>query len=188
MSTDTVNEDEFDMFNEVLPDDQLKDNHKEYLTNANELRDKHRDLKESFDNLERKSAGRGHREFVEPKVINLWNKALEGNFTPKELAALKEELLHFESKLLKLSHLYADHVVSSDKYKVCDNFVIFNDDGTDINRWILLIFSRFFFQGKADKKAGEKLENMEKNIKKQARKVEKLQESLEKQIYRHPEL
>lgn len=49
-------------------------------------------------------------------------------------------------------------------------------------------FFPFFFQGKADKKAGEKLENMEKNIKKQARKVEKLQESLEKQIYRHPEL
>lgn len=44
------------------------------------------------------------------------------------------------------------------------------------------------FQGKKDKKATEKIENMEKNIKKQARKVEKLQESLEQQIYRHTEL
>lgn len=116
---DTVNDDEFDLFNEVVPDDQLKDAHKEYLSNANELRDKHRDLKDKFEELELKTKGRGRREFIEPKVINLWNKAQESSFTEKELAALKEELFHFESRLLKLSHLYADHVVSTDKYKVC---------------------------------------------------------------------
>lgn len=43
-------------------------------------------------------------------------------------------------------------------------------------------------QGKKDKKASEKMDHVEKNIKKQARKVEKLQESIEKQIYRHTEL
>lgn len=43
-------------------------------------------------------------------------------------------------------------------------------------------------QAKKDKKASEKMDHVEKNIKKQARKVEKLQESLEKQIYRHSEL
>lgn len=44
------------------------------------------------------------------------------------------------------------------------------------------------FQVKKDKKASEKMDNVEKNIKKQARKVEKLQESIEKQVYRHSEL
>lgn len=117
---DTVNEEEFDIYNEVVPDDQLKDAHKEYMAHANELREKHRDLKDSFEHLEKKSMGRGRREFIEPKVIGLWNKALESNFTAKELAALKEELFHFESRILKLSHLYADHVVSSDKYKVSE--------------------------------------------------------------------
>lgn len=71
----------------------------------------------------------------------------------------QEELFHFESRLLKLSHLYAEHAMSNEKQK-----------------------------SKKDKKATEKLENMEKHLKKQARKVEKLQESLEQQIYKHTEL
>lgn len=79
-----------EFFNEVAPDDQVKDEHQEYLDNANKLREKHRDLKDSFDNLERKTAqGRGRREFIDPKVINLWNVAVESNFTATELAALK---------------------------------------------------------------------------------------------------
>lgn len=89
-SSDTINQDEFDLFNEVMPDDQVKDAHKEYVDNANKLRDKHRDLKESFDSLEQKTAqGKKNREFIEPKVIQLWNTAVESNFTAKELAALK---------------------------------------------------------------------------------------------------
>lgn len=74
----------------MIPDDQVKDAHKEYVDNANKLREKHRDLKESFDSLEQKTAqGRKHREFIEPKVIQLWNTAVESNFTANELAALK---------------------------------------------------------------------------------------------------
>lgn len=87
---DTVNQDELDFFNEVAPDDEVKDDHQEYLSNANKLREKHRELKDSYDNLERKTAqGRNRREFVDPKVINLWNVALQNNFTASELAALK---------------------------------------------------------------------------------------------------
>lgn len=88
--TDTVNQDELEFFNEVAPDDEVKDDHQEYLDNANKLREKHREIKDSFDNLERKtSQGRNRREFVDPKVINLWNVALQNNFTASELAALK---------------------------------------------------------------------------------------------------
>lgn len=88
--TDTVNQDELDFFNEVAPDDEVKDEHQEYLDNANKLREKHRELKDGYDNLERKaSQGRNRREFVDPKVIHLWNTAIESNFTAKELAALK---------------------------------------------------------------------------------------------------
>lgn len=85
-----MNQDEIDFFNEVVPDDQVKDEHKEYMDNANKLREKHRELKDNFDKLERQTAqGRGRREFIEPKVINLWNVAVESNFTVSELAALK---------------------------------------------------------------------------------------------------
>lgn len=90
MVTDTVNQDELDFFNEVAPDDEVKDEHREYLDNANKLREKHRELKDSYDGLERKAAqGRNRHEFVDPKVISLWNVALENNFTVSELAALK---------------------------------------------------------------------------------------------------
>lgn len=79
-----------DFFNEVVPDDQVKDEHQEYLDNANKLREKHRELKDGYDKLEQKTAqGRGRREFIDPKVIHLWNTAIENNFTAQELAALK---------------------------------------------------------------------------------------------------
>lgn len=88
--SDTVNQDELDFFNEVAPDDEVKDDHREYLDKANKLREKHRELKDSYDGLERKAAqGRNRHEFVDPKVISLWNVALENNFTASELAALK---------------------------------------------------------------------------------------------------
>lgn len=94
----------------------------------------------------------------------------------------QEELFHFESRLLKLSHLYAEHAVGNDKNKVRTLLTI-----------IILVFLKnvcliMKFQYKKDKKATEKMDNMEKHIKKQARKVEKLQESIEKQVYRHSEL
>lgn len=92
---------------------------RDYLDNANALREKHRDLKEAYNNLkQRMVVARQRRQFVEPKVQNLWKTAQESNFTEKELAALKEELFHFESRLLKLSHLHAEHAVSNEKQKV----------------------------------------------------------------------
>lgn len=87
---DAVNQDELDMFNEVIPDEEVKDSQNEQIEDANQIREQHRELKDMYDNLERKTAqGRGSREFVEPKVISLWNAALESNFTAPQLAALK---------------------------------------------------------------------------------------------------
>lgn len=87
---DTVNEDELDMFNEVTSDAKVKDEHIEYVNKANLLRERHIDLKETYNNLEKKTAdGRSKGEFVEPKVQNLWQVALSSNFTAQELGALK---------------------------------------------------------------------------------------------------
>lgn len=89
-SANTVNEDELDLFNEVVPDEEVKDTHKTYEENANNLKETHRDLKETYDALEAKtSKGKNRREFVEPKVLNLWNAAIESNFTAQELNSLK---------------------------------------------------------------------------------------------------
>lgn len=103
-STDTVNQDELDFFNEVAPEGEVKDDHREYVDNANKLREKHRELKDTYDDLERKAAqGRNRREFIDPKVINLWNVAIESNFTAKELAALK--VVHRISSLAEFGYL-----------------------------------------------------------------------------------
>lgn len=114
-----MNEDELDAFNEVHPDVEVKDIHRDYVEQANSLREQQLNLKETYKKLEEKTAqARMKREFVEPKVQNLWQTALESNFTEKELATLKEELFHFESRLLKLSHMHAEHVVHNEKQKV----------------------------------------------------------------------
>lgn len=84
MFVDAVNQDELDMFNEVIPDKEIKD------AQNDQIREQHRELKDIYDNLERKTAqGRSRWEFVEPKVIHLWNAAFESNFTAPQLAALK---------------------------------------------------------------------------------------------------
>lgn len=116
---DAVDQDEHDLFNEVIAEDELLQERQDYLDNANALREKHRDLKETYNNLKQRMVeARQRRQFVEPKVQNLWKTAQESNFTDEELAALKEELFHFESRLLKLGHLHAEHAVSNEKQKV----------------------------------------------------------------------
>lgn len=63
-----------------------------YLHEANLLREKHRDLRDNFDRLERISAkGPTNQEFIEPKVQSLWRIAAQSNFTFNELASLKVE-------------------------------------------------------------------------------------------------
>uniref|UniRef100_A0A1B0DRC4 Alpha-2-macroglobulin RAP C-terminal domain-containing protein n=1 Tax=Phlebotomus papatasi TaxID=29031 RepID=A0A1B0DRC4_PHLPP len=160
-----VNEDEIEKFNEIGTAEDLADSraqkHDEYYHAANDLREKHRAVRDSFDRLERITAkGPNSQDFVEPKVQGLWKVAVNSDFSPDELASLKVELLHLESRLLKLRHMNAEHAISLEKYKQSSKHL--------------------------DKH--EKISMMEDNIKKQSRKVEKLHEDLEKRIFKHSEL
>jgi len=72
---------------------------------VNDLRTKHRELKDGYDVLHKKVAGgRESQEFSEPRVANLWKLAKQGAFSPEELESLREELKHYEKRLEKLTH------------------------------------------------------------------------------------
>ncbi|XP_055848923.1 alpha-2-macroglobulin receptor-associated protein isoform X2 [Episyrphus balteatus] len=129
--------------------------------NINQLRERHRGIKDHYDRLERMvSKGPHSQDFIEPKVQGLWRVALSSNFSETELASIKSELHHFESRLLKLRHLHAEHALQKHKYK--------NEKHQDKNN--------------------DRFEEMEEHIKKQTRKVEKIQENIEGQIFKHTEL
>ncbi|XP_055586555.1 alpha-2-macroglobulin receptor-associated protein [Uranotaenia lowii] len=169
-----VNEDEHDKFNEIgnAEDEDGEESNdiqaqqrginkqNAYLHKSNQLREKHRDIRDNFDRLERIAAkGPNSQDFVEPKVQGLWRVALASNFSADELASLKVELLHYESRLLKLRHMHAEHALSLEKHKNAKH-----GDKADTHK------------------------AMEENIKKQTRKVEKYQEEIEKRIFKHSEL
>ncbi|XP_011311692.1 alpha-2-macroglobulin receptor-associated protein [Fopius arisanus] len=81
----------------------------DHISKANLLREKHIEIKSGYDNLDRITAqGKNHQEFVEPKVQGLWRIAKQAQFTKDELASLKEELHHYETRLLKLRHLHTN--------------------------------------------------------------------------------
>lgn len=42
---DAVNQDELDLFNEVIPDEEVKDGRNEQIEDTNRLREQHRELK-----------------------------------------------------------------------------------------------------------------------------------------------
>lgn len=118
-----VNEDEHEAFNEInnVEEDSLSEHpvHNDIHQGAQLLREKHRDLKDSIDRLERITAkGPNSQEFVEPKVQGLWRIAVASNFTADELNSLKIELLHYESRLLKLRRMNADHALAMQKMAV----------------------------------------------------------------------
>lgn len=132
-----MNEDELDKFNEIMAEEtneveiKANDKNNNYLDSANLLRAKHQDIRDNFDRLERVAAkGPGSQEFIEPKVQGLWRMASNSNFSVNELASLKVELLHYESRLLKLRHLHAEQALNREKYKVslgmaiCQTFVL----------------------------------------------------------------
>ncbi|XP_073816667.1 alpha-2-macroglobulin receptor-associated protein [Musca autumnalis] len=161
-----VNEDELDIFNSISNDP--NDNEiqtpemmrSKYESSINEVRDHHRGIKDHYERLERLvSSGPHSQDFIEPKVQGLWRIAQSSNFTEKELASIKTELHHFESRLLKLRHLHAEHALQKEKYK-----------------------------NEKHKDKSNRFEDMEETLKKQTRKVEKIQENIEKTIFRHTEL
>lgn len=148
-----------DKFNTIANEEEVN---KDHTAKANLLRTHHRDLKDSYDRLNRiASKGPKSQDFVEPKVQGLWRIAVKSNFSADELASLKTELLHYENRLLKLRHLQAEHALGQERFG--DKKVM------------------------GHKSDGEEL--MEETIKKHARKVEKLHDYLEKRITsKHSEL
>ncbi|KAK1134766.1 hypothetical protein K0M31_007537 [Melipona bicolor] len=81
----------------------------DYLEKAALLREKHLEIRNGFDRLDRLTAkGPNHKEFLEPKVQGLWRIVLQSGFSPEERSSLKEELLHYEGRLLKLRHLHTE--------------------------------------------------------------------------------
>lgn len=168
---DAINEEELEVFNEIVDpnedgkdmyhDQKREDKHQEYISKANEVRDKHRELRDNADRLERMTArGSNSSDFVEPKVQGLWRLAQAGNFTAEELASIKVELHHFESRFMKLRTMHAEHALSMEKYK----------------------------NVKPGDNKHDRLEELDQKIRKQARKVEKIQADLEQKLTRHSEL
>lgn len=161
-----INEDELENINLVSggPNDNeintAEMNLKKYESDINTLREHHKNIKNHYDRLERLvSSGPHSQDFIEPKVEGLWRVAKASNFSEKELSSIKSELHHFESRLLKLRHLHAEHAIQQEKYK--------NEKQKDKN---------------------DRFAEMEDHIKKQTRKMEKIQENIEKTIFRHSEL
>lgn len=159
-----VNEDELETFNEITNLDKNEipgaDKHNDYSNDVNKLRDSHREIKDHYERLERLTArGPNSQEFIEPKVEGLWRVAQASNFTTNELDSIKQELRHFESRLMKLRHLHADYALTKEKHKK-----------------------------EKTKDKHDKFQEMNDHIKKQTRKVEKLQDDLEKIIFKHSEL
>lgn len=129
---------------------------------TNTIREKHRELKEGYDRLNKVAAtGPDSKEFVEPKVAGLWKLAIRGDFTQEELESLHTELKHYEHRLLKVRHMTGQLNVLQDR--VSD----------DIE--------------KMQSTEGQRI--MQERLTKQQRKVDKLHEDLEMRILqRHLEL
>lgn len=89
-----------------------------------ELKDRLRNIGQGFDRLRRVShQGYGaETEFMEPRVVDLWDMAKSANFTEKELESFREELKHFEVKIEKHNHYQKQLEISHQKLKHVESF------------------------------------------------------------------
>lgn len=81
-------------------------------------REQNLSIREDFDRIERKVAqGPNNSDFIEPSVRDLWNVANSGkiDFSKDDLQSLRVELMHYESRLLKLRHLNAELAMFHDR-------------------------------------------------------------------------
>lgn len=189
---DAIDEEELDRFNEIANMEESENEvdrgagskHHQFRENINKLRDHHHKIKDSYERLDRLTArGPNSRDFIEPKVQGLWRVALNSNFTPDELSSIKSELHHYESRLLKLRNLHAEHALHREKYKV--TFYLGENDRNGFN----VFFSSTFFQGSKDKDKSNRFEELEEHIHKQTKKVAKLHDTIEERIFKqHTEL
>lgn len=72
------------------------------------LQDKHIEVKKSYEKLKSQVRDRSvkpiDREFEEMNVQKLWDLAKNSDFTSDELASLKEELNHYQTRIKKLKY------------------------------------------------------------------------------------
>ncbi|KAK8399795.1 hypothetical protein O3P69_003668 [Scylla paramamosain] len=129
---------------------------------ANAIKEKHHELKSNMDRLQKLTvSGPDGKEFIEPKVSNLWKMATKGDFTKEELESLHTELKHYEHRLLKVRHMSNQIDLLQERA------------GDDIE--------------KLQTSEGQRI--MQERIAQQQRKIEKLHEDLEMRIVqRHLEL
>lgn len=89
--------------NSVLSKENLKEELLKKL--QDKLQDSHADLTDSFAKLKEKATGeKVHGEFRDPRVNELWEKAQTAKFTEEELDSIKQELYHFDHKIMKHKH------------------------------------------------------------------------------------
>jgi hypothetical protein len=118
-------------------------------------------LKQDYDRLHRLATNTAPTEFVEPKTKALWKMAQEADFTDPELESVRQELHHYEQRLIKLHHLNAELKLVESKYEA--------DFDSDLNK------------GKGKK--------MDRKLTKHAESVDKLHAELASKIAsRHSEL
>ncbi|XP_014239368.1 alpha-2-macroglobulin receptor-associated protein [Cimex lectularius] len=107
-----------DRFNEL---DQLENDDPvvhQYLNKVNELREKHKELREDYDRIYRMAmGGPKSQEFTEPRIQGLWRMALTSNFKPDELESLRSELFHYERRLMKLRRLHVEAAMEDEQRK-----------------------------------------------------------------------
>ncbi|XP_068132318.1 alpha-2-macroglobulin receptor-associated protein [Hyperolius riggenbachi] len=82
-----------------------------------DLKDKLRSINQGYDRLRKLSheGYTGDREFNEPRVNDLWDMVMNGNFSESELESFKEELKHFETKVEKHQHYQKQLEISHEK-------------------------------------------------------------------------
>lgn len=87
--------------NSVFSRSEIKEKELEKL--RNKLQDTHESLSRNYARLKEKTTGEkeGTSLFRDRRVTELWQKAQNGKFSDEELESIKQELFHFDHKILK---------------------------------------------------------------------------------------
>ncbi|XP_071953494.1 alpha-2-macroglobulin receptor-associated protein-like [Antedon mediterranea] len=90
----------------------------EFQAREMDLKLQHKRLNKDFQTLNVKTIPEEERGgFNEPRIINFWKDAQKTNFTEEELISLKEELRHFEGKLMKYDTMQEEAMYAERTYK-----------------------------------------------------------------------
>lgn len=89
-------------------EDEKPDKSSKFKPRSQSLQDKHIEVKKSYEKLKSQVRDRNirplDREFEEMNVQKLWDLAKKSDFTSDELASIKEELNHYQTRIKKLKY------------------------------------------------------------------------------------